>query len=295
MITGGTPSTAGTSHVTVIARDGSVTGITHFDIVVVPSLRAATVTAAEMSVDGGALCLDDTTGVEVVTCGGGASQLWAYQAAGGPNSVSTLIIGNKCLGASSSTLALATCNGSTGQHWEFEPVGAGAGLSTVAASAFVNVATGKCLAAPSLVSGQPVALRSCSGSINQAWTAPAGPFTSGAGGTCLHSSGSPGAQVSVASCDGSAGQQWTLASDGTIRDSGDLCLDGNNSALDATAVVVAACSQNFPEALSQLWVPWAGGQLINVWSGRCLAHEGPGTGLVQEDCYGQAGEIWGIN
>jgi hypothetical protein len=282
----------------VIAKDGSVTGITHFEIVVLPSLRASTVTAAEMSIDGGTLCLDDTTGVEVVTCGGGASQLWAYQAAGGPNSASTLIIGNKCLEATGSTAALFTCNGTASQHWEFDPIGAGSGLTTVAASAFVNLASGRCLAAPNLVSGAAVAVKPCSGSINQAWTSPAGPLISGAGtgsGLCLHSSGSPATQVSVASCDGSAGQKWTLAGDGTIRDSGGLCLDGNNSALDATSIVVGTCSQSFPQAFSQLWVPWADGQLINVLSGRCLAHEGPGTGLVQEDCYGQAGEIWGIN
>ena len=47
-----------------------------------------------------------------------------------------------------------------------------------------------------------------------------------------------------------------------------------------------------------LWLPTPNGELINTNSGRCLADPGngpAGTKLVQEDCYGQAGEVWAIN
>jgi hypothetical protein len=114
----------------------------------------------------------------------------------------------------------------------------------------------------------------------------------------MHSAKLAATPVSVVTCDGSAGQQWVLADDGTIRDSAGLCLDGNVSVNDATAIVVAACTTSFPGLISQIWIPWTNGQLINLWSFRCLADPadgGPGTILRQEDCNSQAGEIWGQN
>jgi hypothetical protein len=48
---------------------------------------------------------------------------------------------------------------------------------------------------------------------------------------------------------------------------------------------------------SQVWLVAPGGELINNYSGRCLADSrgGTGTALVQEDCYGLADEIWAVN
>jgi ricin-type beta-trefoil lectin protein/subtilase family protein len=284
----GTLSAAGTWHITVIARDGLVQGITHFDIVAVPSLRASGVTPAQMSIDGGALCLDNTSGVAVQSCASSASQKWAYQSAGGPNDEGTLTIGGQCLSVSGTSAVLAGCTGSASEHWQF-----------LVAGVLANIGAGKCLAAPSFVPGTPVVVRSCNGSQFQTWTLPAGPLVNGvlngAGATCLHSAEAVATQVTVAACDGTGGQQWVLAGDATIRDGAGLCLDGNSSVLDGTAVVVAACtSSSFPQAISQQWFTGLDGQLVNGWSGKCLADSGNGK-LTQQDCFGQAGEIWGLN
>ena len=52
-------------------------------------------------------------------------------------------------------------------------------------------------------------------------------------------------------------------------------------------------------AASQKWFPAPGGELLNGGSGRCLADPGntraAGARLIQEDCYGQPGELWGVS
>jgi hypothetical protein len=88
-----------------------------------------------------------------------------------------------------------------------------------------------------------------------------------------------------------------MRSDGSIALSSGLCLDANSSLLDATSIVANPCASS-GTALSQMWVPGPGGQLMNIWSGRCLAdpdNGGLGTVLTQQDCYGHAGEVWGLN
>ena len=53
-----------------------------------------------------------------------------------------------------------------------------------------------------------------------------------------------------------------------------------------------------PSQANQRWAIGPNGELFSLSSGRCLADPGNsttnGTGLVQEDCYGRAGEIWAV-
>jgi hypothetical protein len=66
--------------------------------------------------------------------------------------------------------------------------------------------------------------------------------------------------------------------------------------MSGAAVVVQSCvgSSSNPD-FSELWAPGPGGQLVNLGSGRCLsAPDGAGT-VRQEDCYGTADEVWGLN
>ncbi len=97
-------------------------------------------------------------------------------------------------------------------------------------------------------------------------------------------------------CDFSAQlrQLWSLNGDGTISNPFGQCLAVNGS-FSATAVIVEGCDNgNF----AQLWEPGPGGQLLNLGSGKCLAdpnNGGSGTIAVQNDCYGDLGELWGLN
>jgi hypothetical protein len=123
---------------------------------------------------------------------------------------------------------------------------------------------------------------------------PGGPLIDGAGALCLNNPS--GAQVKVTNCDDNSvrTQLWSLEGDGAIKDSRHQCLAADGL-LSATAVTVEPCDQtNF----AQLWEPGPGGQLINIGSGKCLADKGnggAGTVVVQNDCYGDAGELWGLN
>ena len=288
----GTPTVAGTYPIDLTATDGTVSGSTHFDIVVVPSLRASGA-PGHVTISSGKLCLDDGTGtpgapVTVQACHTAARQSWSYQALGGPDDVGTFSSGGVCLGLSGTQGVAKSCNGAADQQWQYLGFGV-----------LGNLGTGMCLATPVLAAGTQVIVKPCIGSQFQAWALPPGPLTSGtATPACLDGSGGAGAQVTVQTCGPATGQQWAMRSDGSIRVSGGLCLDAQSSLLDATSVVANPCVTSGTAQLSQLWVPSLSGELINIWSGRCLAdpaNGGPGTGLTQQDCYGHAGEVWGLN
>jgi hypothetical protein len=60
-------------------------------------------------------------------------------------------------------------------------------------------------------------------------------------------------------------------------------------------VTVIGCRNNYD---FQLWLPFQGGQLVNLASMQRLADPaagGPGTGLTLQDCYGEQREVWGLN
>jgi Ricin-type beta-trefoil lectin domain len=121
---------------------------------------------------------------------------------------------------------------------------------------------------------------------------------SGLAGKCLADPGdsaAPGTRIRVAACSGSSSQRWLLERGGTLRIRG-KCLTVSRGGLeDGDAVELADCSHS----TSQQWSGGPGGELLNDNSGRCLAdlpnRAARGTGLVQEDCYGEPGEIWTVS
>jgi hypothetical protein len=134
---------------------------------------------------------------------------------------------------------------------------------------------------------------------------PDAPLVSAAGLLCLTDPGGTsrlGEQARAAACDHAAAQRWSMTSTGTIRSTSGYCLDGGGSTVltstdikDGTKVVLNFCNGR---DLHQDWLPGPAGELVNRWSGRCLAEvpgSGQGTGLVEEDCYGSPREIWGLN
>ncbi len=293
LITGTLPG-PGTFNVTVTAADGAVTGSTRFTIVTVPSLTAAVPATGPVSLhlrSGRFKCLDDNgggagTASVLQPCGNPVNQDWAYVSGGRPDGISELTIDSLCLAVSGSTAALAACDpGSAGQQWVY----LGFGL-------LQNPATGGCLsAAPSLGNGTTVGVAACAGTGNQRWDLPTGPIINGAAADCLDNPNSLilGTQSDIAVCvTAEPAQQWTVDNGGFIAQR--FCLQVlGGSLLDGGIVVVDSCF-----VAGDLWIPTPNGELVNTNSGRCLADAGDGpagTKVVQEDCYGRAGEIWAIN
>jgi beta-glucosidase len=164
----GTPSTAGTSTVTVTARDGNgAFASATFGWTVAPS-GAGIATTPLVGYQG--LCLDlpgdsntDGTKAEIWTCNGTNGQQWTEE----PNG--TVHADGKCLdvtggGTANGTLVdLYTCNGTGAQVWQPQSNGA-----------LFNPQSGKCLDDTnwSVVPGTQVQIWSCSGNANQSWTRP---------------------------------------------------------------------------------------------------------------------------
>ena len=282
--------------VTVTGKDGSATSTTHFRFVVVPSLTEPAAATGEVTNDSGTLCLDDGTGpgaaVRIQVCDGSASQEWKYTSAGTPYDTGTIMIGTgDCLGLSSGAPDVEACaKGAADQEWAY--LGAGA-LS--------NRSDGECLAAKSLTAGARVEVAQCKNLAAQIWTLPAGPIRAGTA-ACLADPGisaSPGTAVKMQACGISGSQQWALNGDGTIESSSGLCLSADGNLLSESAITVEACDST-PSSLdfSEIWIPGPGGELINAESGRCLDDQGngpAGSPVIQDDCYGEDGEVWGLN
>jgi hypothetical protein len=290
-ITGKLPAVGHTYDVAVTAKDGSVTGTTHFNLVVVPNLAGPNPPSGPVELTANtSLCLDDGTGavaqpVKIQNCGSPTSQDMAYVADGTPDDTGTMQIAGKCLTIGSGTnVVLGTCNGAVKELWGY--LGGGA---------IFNLANGGCLGVPSLTAGTGVDTPNCTFDDSQIWNLPGGPLIEGAGALCLNNPGG-GTAVKVSNCDYNTvlTQLWSLEGDFTIRDSTGQCLAANGP-FSATAVTAQPCDDSNP---AQQWETGPGGQLINAGSGRCLADSnngGAGTAVVQNDCYGDAGEIWGLN
>jgi beta-glucosidase len=164
----GTPTTAGTSTVTVTARDGNgAFASTSFTWAVAPS-GSGIATTPLVGYQG--LCLDvagdnntDGTKAEIYTCNGTNGQQWTEE----PNG--TVHADGKCLDVSGGGTAngtpvdLYTCNGTGAQIWRPQPDGA-----------LVNPQSGKCLddTGFSVIPGTQVQIWSCTGNTNQSWTQP---------------------------------------------------------------------------------------------------------------------------
>jgi beta-glucosidase len=163
----GTPTTAGSTTVTVTAHDGAgAQASTSFVWTVVPAdaQLAGPVTGYQ------GLCLDvagadstDGTKVDVYTCNGTAAQEWTA------GSDSTLRALGKCLDVTSAGTAdgtkvqLYTCNGTGAQVWQPQSDGA-----------LLNPASGKCLDDTdwSTTPGTQVQIWDCTGGANQSWQLP---------------------------------------------------------------------------------------------------------------------------
>ena len=290
-ITGTLPGTPGTFHVTVTAHDGPADGTTRFMIVSIPSLTTAAATPGQVSAVGtqaGVRCLDDSGGgtgtiVRIQSCDSSGSQQWVYSSDGRPDDAGTLTIGGLCLEQSSRLRkgVLAACDGSARQRWQY--------LSN---DELRNLATGRCLRGRG--PGSAVTSRICG--IATIWQLPPVQIASAAGQLCLTTSGILRTVATVADCANSSAQKWTWTVFHDLVSNSGLCLTAEGT-LTGSAVEVTTCHIGI-HGVPQLWLPFQGGQLVNVAARRCLADPGaggPGTALVLQDCYGEQGEVWGLN
>ena len=296
----GTPTTAGTSTVTVTAVDGNgARANTSFVWTVVP---AAALPAAPLIGYNG-LCLDlsgdsntNNSVVDVYTCNGTNGQEWTEEANG------TVQADGNCLdvasgGTTSGTLVdLYTCNGTGAQVWQPQSDGA-----------LLNPQSGLCLTDPgsSTSPGTQTQIQTCNGSSDQVWTPQAG-SSSGGGtsptgavtgyeGLCLDVNGANsanGTKVDIYTCNGTNAQQWTVESNSTIQALG-KCLDVTGGATaNGTLVDLYACNGTG----AQVWQPGANGSLVNPQSGACLDDTGlsttPGTQVQIWACTGSANQSW---
>ncbi|HUJ05959.1 MAG TPA: ricin-type beta-trefoil lectin domain protein [Streptosporangiaceae bacterium] len=302
LITGSVPTAAASYRVTVTATDGSASGSTRFSVVAVTKLSVASAPAGPLVLASRTLCADGGAGqagqpVRLLHCTGQAGQEWAFVSLGRPGNVGTLRLGGRCLSVSAGPAVLARCDSTPGERFGYQ-----------ISAALVDAATGRCLAAARLRPGTGITAAACDpahGRRWQAWRLPAGFLLTGAGARCLDNpagSAALGDQATVAACGSLPGEVWSLGTSGSIRATAGFCLDGSGSTVfqgaslpDGTPVVLNLCSGAIDP--QQVWVPGPGGQLINGWSGRCLAYDpqAGGTGLVIEDCYGAADEIWDLN
>jgi hypothetical protein len=289
IVTGKLSLTTGTFHVTVTAKDGSVSGTTHFNIVVVPLLESS-VADGNIVLSGPDLCLDsgsDSSGtaVKVQGCDEGDSQDWAYFATGQPNDAGTLrSLGGLCATVANTSgpqkITLAACTSDLNQQFEY--LGFGALWSPF---------SGGCLNAGASA-GSQATTANCNFGNDQEWGLPASPLVAGAGGLCL--SNASGTKVEVSTCTGSNAEQWALQSNGQITNESGDCLTAVGN-FTQVAVIASGCSEgtNF----YQEWETGSSGELINQGYGLCLADQGnggSGSTAVSNDCYGDAGEVWGI-
>jgi len=185
-----------------------------------------------------------------------------------------------CLGLSGVDAVLQTCDSSAGQGWRYlatvTAVGEGKGQST-----FVNPASGRCLSAQALTVGQQVVLAKCTTAENENWVLGPTLIQNGTG-ECLTTIGPAAVQRCL---DAPA---W-FGRGGQIRSHG-LCL-GIGSFLDGAKAGLGSCVDTHGIVV---WLPGPDGELINEFSGRCLASE-TSRFVVQEDCYGEPNEIWALN
>ena len=303
----GTPGVTN-SPVKVTVSDGTVSTTVAFSIVAVPSLDGAQYHpgTGPVHLDLGGKCMDDTGNsstngnkIQIWACNGGAAQNWTYFPDTDPGDAGELTIHGKCLDiknggtANFSVLQLWACNGNPQQQWFI--VGSAGELYSPYAQ--------KCAEDPfsSTTNGRQLDIFTCNLGVNQAWTLPASPVTSGVGGKCLDDRGGSSANgnpIQSYACNGLATQRWTISLNGQLEING-KCLDATGfGTMDGTLMQLYACNNN-PTIFNQIWVVTGTGQLENVNAEKCLANPGnlttDGTRLQLQDCYGQPGEIWTVS
>ena len=288
-ITGTLPGSPGTFHVTVTAKDGTVTGTTHFNIVTMPTLALTGQPSGEVVLTADNLCLDGGTNasgqaVKVQNCGG---QDFTITSGPAPDDVQTVSVGGQCLTVASGgshNVSLSACNGGLAQDWQY--LGFGFLFSPF---------TGGCLASASASAGAQVQAKNCNfNSTEQEWSLPAGPITVGGNWLCLNNPS--GLTLQVAACNGAASENFAFLTDGLIASNNGDCLVTDGGDLTQTAVTLT--TQCNDQDFFQLWEPGSFGEITNFNFSLCLSDKnngGPGTTVVQNDCYGDPGENWGIN
>ena len=296
LISGSLPAAPGTWPVTVSARD-TVTGQSgsvHFMIVSAGSLTRTGSGPGHLGLHDVGLCLDVSPAGQVLVedCAPVSAQAWVYTSAGAPGGPGALSNGSACLLRAGRQVTVAACQpGSAAQQWT--PAGYG----------MLRNGLGGCLAAAAQAAAEPAGIVPCTRKAIMRWTLPAGLLVSGESGECASSQGGVSGLntlVTAQPCDAGSGEQrMALHADLSIQTGSD-CLDVPGptlvgSALDGVNVQPNFCVEEF--VLSQQWLTGPSGELINNYSGKCLDDPAPGTGtpLVQEDCYGEAGEIWADN
>ncbi len=301
-VTGTLPATPGTFDVTVTAKDGSVTGSTHFTIVNLPSLAAPNPPSGHVTLTSKtSLCLDggtDASGqavtVQACSAASAAGQDWQYVAIRQVADTGTLEIAGECLtvaNTSAQKASLASCDGSYLQQW-----------TDLGDGSFWSPGTGGCLTAAASA-GSRVTGSDCTFGNSQTWNLPAGPLVVG-GSLCLDNT--TGTTVKIEACDYSdqpadSGQLWALEGSGEVRSSSGLCL-ASTSLLALTSLTLESCNAN---KMRQIWEPGPSGELQTIAENSaendfnmCLADPasgGAGTTARQDQCYGYEGEIWGLN
>ena len=166
----GTPTTNGTSTVTVTAKDGNGASAAQSFVWTVSAGTASGTASPTGPVTGyQGLCLDDRSAstalfnpIQVYTCNGTNAQQWTV------NSNGTLTVLGNCLdvngaGTANGTLVdLYTCNGTGAQQWQAQSNGE-----------LVNPESGKCLDDTGFGgSGTQVQIWSCGDGTNQQWHLP---------------------------------------------------------------------------------------------------------------------------
>ena len=164
--------------------------------------------------------------------------------------------------------------------------------------------SGRCLTDPngSRTNGTQLVIFDCTQAAYQAWILPASPVQSGILGKCMDDAGNAttnGNKIQLWACNGKNSQKWVIEPDNTIRING-KCLDvQGRSKLDGALIQLFTCNSNPATNANQHWVIGPGGQIVNQNSGRCLKDPRDittnGIALVQEDCYGAAGEVWAVS
>jgi hypothetical protein len=308
VITGTLPGSAGTYHVTVRARD-SRTGqgaTTRFALYAIGSLNSSAEPGpAPISVvsSHGTGCLSAasaTAGTAVVMdpCNDSSvAQGWEVTSGATPGSPDAVTVApGICLGLSPTHAAvLQACNGSADQQWQYVPTTT---IKSVPLTWLVNPAAGLCLNGQNVTTaGQQVLASPCDPaytSYGENWTMNVGLLLmSGRAGDCANEGIVFGIYAFAEACNaGQTQEQWTVGG-GELSSHDNDCLV-ENGLLDGSLATYASCGV-VAGFTNGFWLPGPGGELINANSGRCLDNQGRGLKLIQEDCYGQPGEIWAFN
>ncbi|MEV6008632.1 glycoside hydrolase family 3 C-terminal domain-containing protein [Streptomyces sp. NPDC051976] len=287
----GTPTTAGTSTVTVTAKDtAGALATTSFVWTVVPADAAV----ATSLIGSGGKCLDlfggnnnDTNKVEIYDCNDTSAQQWSEQPDG------TVHAAGACLdvagaGTGDGTkVQIFTCNGSSAQVWQHQADGT-----------LLNPHSGKCLTDPetTATNGTQVVISSCTGSGNQSWVSPIHTITGAGSGRCVDIPGADttdGTQVQLYDCNSSAAQTWAQPDDGTLRAMG-KCLDVRAASTgNGTPVQIHTCNGTN----AQQWTYNPSTHELTAF-GKCLDATGQatdnGTKLQLWDCWGGSDQQWNL-